>query len=841
MTAGMAVVHPGPAAFGVLAGSCTPPSRPSSVVGKRVADTRPVVVAATVDIPRLLGMGMGGIGNSPFAASIGANRPPTRTSTGRSRTEEEPAWVNTDHYQTCSSVVSGCSARHGAILKDDATTRRTATPCRQGSCRPRPASAPRLRQGGGTPPRQAAISRRMPAASRGRAPKARPQGKGPLIQKKKDEAKALHKSDDSICDKDQGVATKAPSPGRVPVPGMLTQAQGVAARSRKPSLHLRQRAAIVERARKVRQSQEWVMPNAKPDEAGQVASPRPAWESDTSSLPVPPSRDRELQRPDTAKPHNAELEASYSSEDSMPQPRSLGIGESLTMPEGMLNYTMRLPGGWPVDEGLESESDCAEEDNNDERIWAPSYLSSEHRQRIQAVLNERRQQGQEWSQSAAESDPVPQDEVVELEEVDESPLEAAGPPQDMPERLATRPPSRGGESWEPLGQTTPPAYESSIPEHYLQFQQLLQNDVGNAAPHAHEGEEVEERHVTQRSSVVPRAHHEDDDDLVGGFRPSPPMAATLRPEESRTTSAAPFADVAVGDEAQRSDDIEPVVRTDVRDVHVDEIEDYVHERPVLRDAVAGDSSFLAETTPVLHHPSPCHERGQPHAGPPDRISPAAPTRVPPAQSSAGRMPVERRLHLFSGQTASATERLSPSSLVSTRVAPTYTSPPSQGTGPNPRVPVERCLHLLADAILEVAAEQQQPPVEPRRLGWQRPAFGEPPLTRFREIERKRKEGEPQLSGKTWNQIRALLEEVFSMSRSPPATETTNFVGSIDSTADITADDRLELLVMEEIYADEASWLDVGGDVEVVKNQVAHLIFSDLVDDTLEEIKRLWPP
>eukprot|EP00929_Paragymnodinium_shiwhaense_P036835 TRINITY_DN19700_c0_g1_i1.p1 TRINITY_DN19700_c0_g1~~TRINITY_DN19700_c0_g1_i1.p1 ORF type:complete len:3394 (+),score=752.34 TRINITY_DN19700_c0_g1_i1:173-10354(+) len=38
---------------------------------------------------------------------------------------------------------------------------------------------------------------------------------------------------------------------------------------------------------------------------------------------------------------------------------------------------------------------------------------------------------------------------------------------------AARPPSRGGESWQPLGQTTPPAYEQVTPELFEQYQQLI--------------------------------------------------------------------------------------------------------------------------------------------------------------------------------------------------------------------------------------------------------------------------------------------------------------------------------------------------------------------------------
>lgn len=39
--------------------------------------------------------------------------------------------------------------------------------------------------------------------------------------------------------------------------------------------------------------------------------------------------------------------------------------------------------------------------------------------------------------------------------------------------VPVRPPSRGGESWQTLGQTTPPAYEQVLPEHFQQFEQLI--------------------------------------------------------------------------------------------------------------------------------------------------------------------------------------------------------------------------------------------------------------------------------------------------------------------------------------------------------------------------------
>eukprot|EP00971_Amphidinium_carterae_P099737 1972504-Amphidinium_carterae.1 len=42
--------------------------------------------------------------------------------------------------------------------------------------------------------------------------------------------------------------------------------------------------------------------------------------------------------------------------------------------------------------------------------------------------------------------------------------------------------------------------------------------------------------------------------------------------------------------------------------------------------------------------------------------------------------------------------------------------------------------------------------------------------------------------------------------------------SADAVVDITVDDRLDLLVLEEIRADEASWLDVSSDVDYVKTQ-----------------------
>mmetsp|Transcript_46443 Transcript_46443/g.85068 ORF Transcript_46443/g.85068 Transcript_46443/m.85068 type:complete len:641 (-) Transcript_46443:85-2007(-) len=606
--------------------------------------------------------------------------------------------------------------------------------------KPRPASAPRARACGtpprqaamsrrvnGTPPRQAVISRRTPAASRGRAPKARPQGRA-VPQKKTERAATPAKVPGALKDlKDMTQSPRptsrvndlAPSPGKVPVPALI-QSGDVATHIKKPRLRRRDGNKLQEVVGKIRQSEDWALSHRSEGLEEQVEVP-PVLSGDLLS------GDQELSVLDY-QPSSSETEASSSEEASHPQEAGEVISNILTATEGMLNYTVCLPGGWPAEDGAE-ESDSMEEDDTD---WRPSYLSSEHRQRVQAVLDEQRQ----LRQDAAEQGSAP----VEV------------PTQPVPDGLSadrpvTRPPSRGGESWEPLGQTTPPAYETSIPEDYRQFQQLLQPDVGT--------------HVHQQ----------------------------------------PASDGALEEGPAVSD---PVVLEDVEDV--DDVEEDVEEIEEDLPEETEDEEAEEEAEPV-----PVAATSVPR---PAALPPVSPT-VTPAVAVPTRAPVPP--------------------------TPAPAPPPPAAPCPQQRFPVEKCLHLLANALLEVAADIEQPKeAEQRRLGWQLPSFGEHPLARFRDLDAERKrEGEPKIGGKTWNQIRALCEEVFGIGRSAPSGHSSSV--SPDPVVDITVDDRLDLLVLEEIRADEATWLDVSNDVDHVKTQVAHMIFSDLVDDTLEEMQSLWPP
>mmetsp|Transcript_20111 Transcript_20111/g.46240 ORF Transcript_20111/g.46240 Transcript_20111/m.46240 type:complete len:620 (+) Transcript_20111:45-1904(+) len=618
-----------------------------TVVGKRIADCRPVVVAAPVD-----------------HANIWASTLPVYTKT------------------------------------------RPASAPRARACGTPPRQAVMNRRACGTPPRQAVTGRRTPAASRGRAPKARPQcQKAPQKKNEKTEPPAkvpvALKDLKDMTQSPRPTPTKvndlAPSPGKVPVPALI-QSGDVTSYIKKPRLRRRDGNKLQEVVDKIRQSVDWSVADRSEAPLEQV-EPLPTLHGDQETSML------EYQR------SSSETDASSSEEALHPQEASEVISNLST--EGMLNYTVRLPGGWPEEDGAE-ESDSVEEEDSD---WRPSYLSTEHRQRVQAVLDEQRQ----LRQDTAEQNSVP----VEV------------PAQSLQDGLAAvaRPPSRGGESWEPLGLTTPPAYEVSNPEDYQQFQQLLQHDNGTSVQQPASDGALEEA-------------------------------------------------LAVPEESEESEESEPV--------------ESMHVEPEPAEPEEAEPASAEEATAVPPQAAP---------PPPMPLPAAVPTRAP--------VPVPR---------------------------PAPTPAPAPAPGQQQRFPVERCLHLLANALLEVAADIEHPKeAEPRRLGWQLPTFGEHPLAHFRhlDVDRKHREGEPKIGGKTWNQIRALCEDVFGIGRSAPSGQSSTV--SADAVVDITVDDRLDLLVLEEIRADEASWLDVSSDVDYVKTQVAHMIFADLVDDTLEEMQSLWPP
>merc|ERR1719230_1557855 len=76
--------------------------------------------------------------------------------------------------------------------------------------------------------------------------------------------------------------------------------------------------------------------------------------------------------------------------------------------------------------------------------------------------------------------------------------------------------------------------------------------------------------------------------------------------------------------------------------------------------------------------------------------------------------------------------------------------------------MESWTKLLAEAFVEIAAEEVK--AGPRLLGWRRPGFGEPPLSRFHASQAMSKRlATPQSEQKqTWRRVRQRLEEVVKV-------------------------------------------------------------------------------
>ncbi|CAJ1364056.1 unnamed protein product [Effrenium voratum] len=130
------------------------------------------------------------------------------------------------------------------------------------------------------------------------------------------------------------------------------------------------------------------------------------------------------------------------------------------------------------------------------------------------------------------------------------------------------------------------------------------------------------------------------------------------------------------------------------------------------------------------------------------------------------------------------------------------------------------------------------------MGWRRPCFGEAPLSRFRE--KQAREGQNPSEKQTWEKVRARLREAVRFGSRAEASE--DSVGRAPMDPDsvtpgapnlANAEEGVDALLEEEICSDEASWLDIKGDVQTVKNQVARMIFMDLVDEIATEIGCLW--
>jgi hypothetical protein len=159
------------------------------------------------------------------------------------------------------------------------------------------------------------------------------------------------------------------------------------------------------------------------------------------------------------------------------------------------------------------------------------------------------------------------------------------------------------------------------------------------------------------------------------------------------------------------------------------------------------------------------------------------------------------------------------------------SPSARQPGPNSRERDQASWsQLLADAFVEIAGEEVK--AEPRVLGWRRPGY-----TRLPQVA----EGRVARPQQTWKTVMARLGEVTRV-----GTKTDGFgdavpiSGSLDSDLHgLVIDEGIDKLLEDEICADEASWLDIGSDVVTVKNQVVQMIFSDLVEETVVEMGKLW--
>lgn len=156
--------------------------------------------------------------------------------------------------------------------------------------------------------------------------------------------------------------------------------------------------------------------------------------------------------------------------------------------------------------------------------------------------------------------------------------------------------------------------------------------------------------------------------------------------------------------------------------------------------------------------------------------------------------------------------------------------------------VESFTRLLADELLALAHEEVKEQ-GPRIMGWRRPCFGEAPLSRFRA----KQEGTNPSQRQTWEKVREKLTEAVRRfgyrtegGDEIPAGRTIEADGSSGGAVTMSnMDEGIDALLEEDICSDEASWLDIKGDVQKVKDQVAGMIFMDLVDEMVTEIGSMW--
>jgi len=151
-------------------------------------------------------------------------------------------------------------------------------------------------------------------------------------------------------------------------------------------------------------------------------------------------------------------------------------------------------------------------------------------------------------------------------------------------------------------------------------------------------------------------------------------------------------------------------------------------------------------------------------------------------------------------------------------------------------------HLLADTLVEVACEDVK--LGPRTTGWRRLDFGEPPLSRYWAKEAA--DVHMTASQQNWRRVRTRVSESVrcGCKFDTGDNDGAGAAGNLDSDAHgfslMNIDEGIDALLEEEICNDEISWLDTTNEERLVKNQIAHMIFSELVEETVGEMLEIWP-
>eukprot|EP00746_Dinoflagellata_sp_MGD_P006678 gnl/MRDRNA2_/MRDRNA2_113123_c0_seq1.p1 gnl/MRDRNA2_/MRDRNA2_113123_c0~~gnl/MRDRNA2_/MRDRNA2_113123_c0_seq1.p1 ORF type:complete len:2404 (-),score=572.50 gnl/MRDRNA2_/MRDRNA2_113123_c0_seq1:86-6589(-) len=161
-------------------------------------------------------------------------------------------------------------------------------------------------------------------------------------------------------------------------------------------------------------------------------------------------------------------------------------------------------------------------------------LTAQHFTQIEEVLQEQRRLRNQQSGSS-ETTSSQGDPRFALH-----PAHGPGLTSNEPWQTYARPPSRGGESWQPLGHTTPPAYETAIPEEYQQFEQLIPSSDQHIDDFPMELPAAPRQHVpsTRPPSAGPAGHvHSPRHSGVDGPAASRGQAATPAPWEAHPAAS----------------------------------------------------------------------------------------------------------------------------------------------------------------------------------------------------------------------------------------------------------------------------------------------------------------